>query len=131
MSYLKLAGLEKSFGKNTVVEQFNLDIGKGEFVSLLGPSGCGKTTVLRMVAGFAEEAGRRILRKALTLRTTAAVKRFMAEQLAQIAPNLAMLDTGRHAVGIDPCVHALRKARQRAPAAWLVQARADRNTRKK
>jgi ubiquinone/menaquinone biosynthesis C-methylase UbiE len=39
--------------------------------------------------------------------------------------NLAMLAPGRHAVGIDPCIHSLRKARQRAPAAWLVQARAE------
>jgi putative spermidine/putrescine transport system ATP-binding protein len=52
MAYLKLEGLQKSFGKTVVVENFDLDIGKGEFVSLLGPSGCGKTTVLRMVAGF-------------------------------------------------------------------------------
>jgi putative spermidine/putrescine transport system ATP-binding protein len=37
-----------------VVQDFNLDIGAGEFVSFLGPSGCGKTTVLRMVAGFEE-----------------------------------------------------------------------------
>jgi putative spermidine/putrescine transport system ATP-binding protein len=61
MSYLKLEGLEKSFGKNTVVEQFKLDIGKGEFVSLLGPSGCGKTTVLRMVAGFETPSAGRIV----------------------------------------------------------------------
>jgi putative spermidine/putrescine transport system ATP-binding protein len=62
MSYLKLEGLEKSFGKNTVVQQFDLNIGKGEFVSLLGPSGCGKTTVLRMVAGFeAPSAGRIVI----------------------------------------------------------------------
>jgi phosphoenolpyruvate-protein phosphotransferase (PTS system enzyme I) len=40
-----------------------------------------------------EEASRRILRKALTLRTTTAVKRYMAEQLSVIAPNLQMLDT--------------------------------------
>ncbi len=59
MTYLKLEGLKKSFGKTAVVEDFDLDIGKGEFVSLLGPSGCGKTTVLRMVAGFeAPSAGR-------------------------------------------------------------------------
>ncbi len=59
MTYLKLEGLKKSFGKTSVVEDFDLDIGKGEFVSLLGPSGCGKTTVLRMVAGFeAPSAGR-------------------------------------------------------------------------
>jgi phosphotransferase system enzyme I (PtsI) len=50
-------------------------------------------TIKELAAHLTEEAGRRILRKALTLRTTAAVKRFMAEQLAQIAPNLAMLDT--------------------------------------
>lgn len=34
------------------VEDFNLDVKKGEFVTFLGPSGCGKTTTLRMIAGF-------------------------------------------------------------------------------
>ena len=52
MSYLEIQRLEKSFGTNRVVKDFNLSIEKGEFISLLGPSGCGKTTVLRMVAGF-------------------------------------------------------------------------------
>ena len=52
MSFLDISHLEKSFGANRVVKDFNLGIEKGEFVSLLGPSGCGKTTVLRMVAGF-------------------------------------------------------------------------------
>lgn len=52
MGYLDISGLQKSFGANRVVKDFNLSIAKGEFVSLLGPSGCGKTTVLRMVAGF-------------------------------------------------------------------------------
>ena len=52
MAFLEISHLEKSFGPNRVVKDFNLDIAQGEFVSLLGPSGCGKTTVLRMVAGF-------------------------------------------------------------------------------
>ena len=52
MAFLKIEHLEKSFGPNRVVKDFNLNIEKGEFISLLGPSGCGKTTVLRMVAGF-------------------------------------------------------------------------------
>lgn len=52
MSFLNLSHLEKSFGANRVVKDFNLAVEKGEFISLLGPSGCGKTTVLRMVAGF-------------------------------------------------------------------------------
>jgi putative spermidine/putrescine transport system ATP-binding protein len=52
MAFLTISHLEKSFGTNRVVKDFDLEIAKGEFVSLLGPSGCGKTTVLRMVAGF-------------------------------------------------------------------------------
>jgi putative spermidine/putrescine transport system ATP-binding protein len=52
MSFLKIEAVSKSFGSHAVVKDFNLTIGKGEFVSFLGPSGCGKTTVLRMVAGF-------------------------------------------------------------------------------
>ncbi|WP_122519552.1 ABC transporter ATP-binding protein [Pannonibacter phragmitetus] len=52
MAFLELKNLQKSFGLNTVVKDFSLSVGAGEFISLLGPSGCGKTTVLRMVAGF-------------------------------------------------------------------------------
>lgn len=52
MTFLTIQHLEKSFGPTRVVKDFNLDVEKGEFISLLGPSGCGKTTVLRMIAGF-------------------------------------------------------------------------------
>jgi putative spermidine/putrescine transport system ATP-binding protein len=52
MAYLTLSNISKQFGDTYAVENFNLDIDKGEFVSFLGPSGCGKTTTLRMVAGF-------------------------------------------------------------------------------
>ena len=34
------------------VQDFNLEVKRGEFVTFLGPSGCGKTTTLRMIAGF-------------------------------------------------------------------------------
>jgi len=53
-TFLSIQKVKKSFGPTTVVQDFNLDVGQGEFVSFLGPSGCGKTTVLRMVAGFEE-----------------------------------------------------------------------------
>lgn len=52
MSYLELTHIQKSFGDATVVDDFNLSVDQGEFVSFLGPSGCGKTTTLRMIAGF-------------------------------------------------------------------------------
>lgn len=57
MSFLEISHLEKSFGANRVVKDFNLGVEKGEFISLLGPSGCGKTTVLRMIAGFESPSG--------------------------------------------------------------------------
>jgi spermidine/putrescine transport system ATP-binding protein len=47
-----LVGVSKRFGKHAAVDDVTLEIGEGEFFSLLGPSGCGKTTTLRMVAGF-------------------------------------------------------------------------------
>lgn len=52
MSYLTLSKITKQFGDTVVVDDFSLEITKGEFVAFLGPSGCGKTTTLRMVAGF-------------------------------------------------------------------------------
>src|SRR5512132_3902204 len=52
MAYLTLSNISKQFAETYAVQDFNLDIDKGEFVSFLGPSGCGKTTTLRMVAGF-------------------------------------------------------------------------------
>ena len=49
---IELIGVTKSYDGVTVVDNENLYVRKGEFVTLLGPSGCGKTTTLRMIAGF-------------------------------------------------------------------------------
>ena len=44
--------LSHSFGGKSVLDDINLSIKKGEFVTILGPSGCGKTTILRLIGGF-------------------------------------------------------------------------------
>ena len=52
-SYISFSGVSKSYdGAHYVVDDLNLDVRKGEFLSLLGPSGSGKTTTLMMLAGF-------------------------------------------------------------------------------
>jgi putative spermidine/putrescine transport system ATP-binding protein len=52
MTFLQLSSVEKAFGVESVVKNFNLAVARGELVTFLGPSGCGKTTTLRMIAGF-------------------------------------------------------------------------------
>ena len=49
---IELKNIKKVFDDTVVVDDFNLTVKKGEFVTFLGPSGCGKTTTLRMIAGF-------------------------------------------------------------------------------
>ena len=61
MASVSLQNLYKFYGGAVVVEDVNLMVEQGEFVVLLGPSGCGKTTTLRMVAGFVQPNGGRIL----------------------------------------------------------------------
>lgn len=53
MAFVELANITAGYVRDRpVLRQFNLEVGKGELLSLLGPSGCGKTTTLRTIAGF-------------------------------------------------------------------------------
>jgi len=66
---VQLCGVRKEFGgggpgaadRVVAVDDVDLEIGEGEFVTLLGPSGSGKTTVLRLIAGFEQPSAGRVL----------------------------------------------------------------------
>ena len=58
---LSMQGVDKVFNGNVVaLRGMNLDIGGGDFISLLGPSGCGKSTALRLLAGLSHPTSGRI-----------------------------------------------------------------------
>ncbi len=58
---ISIEHISKSFNGVQVLKDINLDIRRGEFVTLLGPSGCGKTTMLRILAGFTQADEGRIV----------------------------------------------------------------------
>ena len=54
MDDIRLMGVRKTYGKEVAVENMDLLVEPGDFLTILGPSGCGKTTTLRMIAGLEE-----------------------------------------------------------------------------
>lgn len=49
---IEFKGVSKSYGENIILDNFNLQIQKGEFITIIGTSGCGKTTVLKLINGL-------------------------------------------------------------------------------
>lgn len=61
MAYIEFKNIDKYYGDNHVLKGINLEIKKGDFVTLLGPSGCGKSTLLRCLAGLEQISGGQIM----------------------------------------------------------------------
>jgi spermidine/putrescine transport system ATP-binding protein len=58
---VELRGVSKRYGAQVALEDFSLEVRRGEFLTLLGPSGSGKTTILRLVAGFEQPHAGQVL----------------------------------------------------------------------
>jgi NitT/TauT family transport system ATP-binding protein len=64
---VELSGVSKTYGSNPpVLQQIDLTIVKGEFVSLIGPSGCGKSTLLKLISGLTNATSGAILVDGMT-----------------------------------------------------------------
>lgn len=57
---LELKHIKKSYDGVTILNDVNLEIERGEIVSILGPSGCGKTTLLNLILGMTEHLEKKI-----------------------------------------------------------------------
>lgn len=57
MKLIEVRNLSKSFGNETLLKDFSLDIGEGEIVAVMGPSGIGKSTLLNIIGGLDKEYG--------------------------------------------------------------------------
>tara|TARA_A100001011_G_C14258325_1_gene821135 strand:- start:574 stop:1707 length:1134 start_codon:yes stop_codon:yes gene_type:complete len=58
---ISLKNISKSFGSTQVLNNLNVDINDGEFLTLVGPSGCGKSTLLRIIAGLEQQTSGDVL----------------------------------------------------------------------
>ena len=72
---IELDSVSKSYGAHTVVQNIDLQVSPGEFLTLLGPSGCGKTTALRLIAGFEEPTSGTVIIDGKDMRGLAAERR--------------------------------------------------------
>jgi putative spermidine/putrescine transport system ATP-binding protein len=119
---LGLLGLTKRYGSFTAVEDVSLEVGQGEFLTLLGPSGSGKTTILMAVAGFVAPSAGSILLDGREITPLPPEKRNfgMVFQGYALFPHMSVADNVAFPLRVRGMSRADRDARVRA-ALDLVQ----------
>lgn len=65
---IEFKNIKKAYGKKVIMEEFNLSVQQGEFVTVIGSSGCGKTTALKMINGLIEPTGGDVFVKGANIR---------------------------------------------------------------
>jgi putative spermidine/putrescine transport system ATP-binding protein len=113
---VSLVGLRKSYGGVVAVGGVDLEIGKGEFFTMLGPSGSGKTTLLRMIAGFVPPdagsialGGRQVTREPPYARNVNTVFQDYA-----LFPNMDVLENVEYGLRVKRVARVERKRRAEA-----------------
>src|SRR3954471_15409395 len=119
VTQLELQQLRKTFGRVVAVDSLDLDIDRGELVSLVGPSGCGKTTTLRLVAGLEQADRGKILLEGRDVTTEPANRRRMGVVFQSYAlfPNMTAADN----IGYGLAVRKRPAAEVRKKVAELVE----------
>ena len=92
--YFSMKNISKSFNDKKVIKEFNLNVEKGEIVSLLGPSGCGKTTILKIIGGFLKPSSGKLILDNEDITNTSPEKRDVATVFQSFAlfPNMNVLN---------------------------------------
>jgi len=119
MAFLELQNLHRDFGTVKALDGIEIQLGEGEFLSLLGPSGCGKTTALRLVAGFDRPNEGRIVVDGKDVTNVAPNKRDMGMvfQAYSLFPNM----TARQNVEYGLRIRGRDKADRRKRVAELLE----------
>lgn len=112
---LSFDSITKKFGATTALQDFNLNVRPGEFVSLLGPSGCGKTTALRIAAGFeTPDAGQvRVGDTDITARPPHLRRMGMVFQSYSLFPHLSVVDNVMFGLKMQRVKRAVGRTRAR------------------
>ncbi len=77
-AHIEIRSLNKRFGKLYAIQDFNLEVERGEYVVILGPTGAGKTTLLKLIAGLVKPTSGEILKNGELLNNVPPEKRNLA-----------------------------------------------------
>ena len=93
MAQIEAKSLWKEYGDNVVLEQVNVKVEKGEFITIVGTSGCGKSTFLRMLLGVEQASRGELLLDGKTFPTEPGDERGIVFQRYSVFPHLSVLKT--------------------------------------
>lgn len=92
MPMIKAENLWKKYGNNVVLEQMNVSVSAGEFITMVGASGCGKSTFLKMLLGMESPTSGQLLLDGLPIRSEPDQSRGIVFQQYSVFPHLSVLE---------------------------------------